>query len=482
MEQQNNKKLILIFSLMGIGFLLTIASLIVILTTSKDPACTAHYDFDCNLLCDTCGNAVDTSNPQQHRHVFSLATCTEKAKCICGATTGEVLQHEFVEANCTTPKTCATCGLEEGEKVGHNWQRNTCDQPETCTTCNATRGTGIPHMFLDGSCQVCNAVDPNYVQPHDHVYDNTCDSTCNICDNTRDAGHNWGAWQTITEPTTTSVGEALRICNDCFATEEKVLPKVITVLTPTQEDALYEKYDNGILCDNPNCNTFNMIVYDEEFGVYVEISQPRNNGLCYMYDYSYEWDGIECCLVTINDGHISSIEHCQDCQAEDAEKDLSEKLIQKYEGLFTCDDTCDGEIIIWDDEFKVYVIFDEDFWNDGMFEVEDFLDTYKNEPEITDCIGTIDMQNKTITITQHSEFRAYYNAIEDIDFVTTGATDDCFIAIEYKDTGVYILFTGSNGIYSAYGTGSVSGGAEMHCCSGEIDIENATLKIISHKH
>ena len=481
MEQQNNKKLVLICSLVGFGFLMTLVALIVILMTPKEPVCTAHYDFDCDLLCDTCMGQVDTSNPQQHRHVFSVATCTQLSECICGQKTGKLLEHEFTVANCTTPKTCLKCGLEEGDKLGHNWQRNTCDQPEVCITCNTTRGTGIAHMFQDGKCITCNAADPNYIAPHDHIYDNSCDDTCNICNDRRAAGHTWGPWQTITEPTTLSSGTSVRICNICMGTEEKTLPKVSMTLTPAQEEALYDKYSFGIECNRPSCDTSRIVIFDTEFNVYVEFGTITINGCLQMYDFHYQWDDNKYCLVTVENGEIAEIEHSEQCKGEDEAQVLTNKILAKYEGLFECDDTCGDNVVVWDDEFQVYVVFEEDFWEKGMFEVESFFDSYRAEPELRDCVGTIDIQNKTITVTHHSEFQAFYNMLKEMTFTLIGGEEDCDVRIEYENSGVYIMFTSVGNTAEAYGIISVEG-ATLHCCTGILDLENKTITLTHHDH
>ena len=55
---------------------------------------------------------------------------------------GCCLRHEWVEASCETPKTCASCGKTEGEALGHEifWStkdRKTAMEGE-CSTCGQT--------------------------------------------------------------------------------------------------------------------------------------------------------------------------------------------------------------------------------------------------------------------------------------------------------------------------------------------------------
>lgn len=44
-------------------------------------------------------------------------------------------KHEWAEATCTEPKTCAKCGETEGEALGHTWIDATCTEPKTCSVC-----------------------------------------------------------------------------------------------------------------------------------------------------------------------------------------------------------------------------------------------------------------------------------------------------------------------------------------------------------
>lgn len=73
----------------------------------------------------------NTEQPEAHTHTYSKATCTEAAKCSCGATSGNAL--------------------------GHSWQSATCKAPKTCKTCGATEGGNGEHTYINGTCSVCGA-------------------------------------------------------------------------------------------------------------------------------------------------------------------------------------------------------------------------------------------------------------------------------------------------------------------------------------
>ena len=60
--------------------------------------------------------------------------------------TGCCLKHEWVEADCVNPKTCAKCEKTEGEALGHTWTEATCTAPKTCSVCAATEGEALGHV------------------------------------------------------------------------------------------------------------------------------------------------------------------------------------------------------------------------------------------------------------------------------------------------------------------------------------------------
>lgn len=72
---------------------------------------------------------------------------------------GCCLSHEWVEADCTTPKTCSKCEKTEGESLGHQWKEATCTDPKTCTSCGMTEGETLEHAF--GKEEIQN---PDYVK------------------------------------------------------------------------------------------------------------------------------------------------------------------------------------------------------------------------------------------------------------------------------------------------------------------------------
>ena len=96
-------------------------------------------------------------------HEWVDATCTTVKTCTkCGKTEGEALGHTWNAATCTEAKTCSVCGATEGEAAGHTWQNATCTAAKKCSVCGVTEGEALGHSYgTDGNC-VCGKMDPLY--------------------------------------------------------------------------------------------------------------------------------------------------------------------------------------------------------------------------------------------------------------------------------------------------------------------------------
>lgn len=96
--------------------------------------------------------------------------------------------HQWKEATCTTPETCARCGEKRGNPLEHTWIPADCTTPETCASCKVTRGSAL--------------------------------------------GHSWGKWKTIKKPTTKEGGIEQRICERCKAEEKRDIPRLNIIGKP----------------------------------------------------------------------------------------------------------------------------------------------------------------------------------------------------------------------------------------------------------
>jgi hypothetical protein len=74
-------------------------------------------------------------------HIIKAATCAEAGEgyYVCSLCDAEgaaldlpALGHSWINANCTTPKTCSVCSATEGAALGHSWGAWTETIPATC--------------------------------------------------------------------------------------------------------------------------------------------------------------------------------------------------------------------------------------------------------------------------------------------------------------------------------------------------------------
>ncbi|MBQ3503121.1 MAG: hypothetical protein IJA75_00275 [Oscillospiraceae bacterium] len=87
------------------------------------------------------------------KHQWIEADCLTPKTCEkCQVTEGEALGHSWQEAACETAKTCTACGETEGEALGHEWQEATCDTARICTVCGAAEGKPLGHAWQEATC------------------------------------------------------------------------------------------------------------------------------------------------------------------------------------------------------------------------------------------------------------------------------------------------------------------------------------------
>ena len=53
-------------------------------------------------------------------------------------------KHDWIEADCTNPRTCSICGETNGVALGHYWQLPTFETPYLCLRCGAENGDKLP--------------------------------------------------------------------------------------------------------------------------------------------------------------------------------------------------------------------------------------------------------------------------------------------------------------------------------------------------
>ena len=131
---------------------------------------------------------------------------------------GCCLNHNWVEATCTEPKTCSKCGETEGEALGHAWVNASCETPKTCSVCGATKGDALGHTWVEATC--------------------TRAAYCSVCGKNmgKSLGHDWKS----------ATCETPKTCIRCGLTEGKALEHTGTEIVSV--GAPYEK-DKGYYCD-----------------------------------------------------------------------------------------------------------------------------------------------------------------------------------------------------------------------------------------
>lgn len=112
--------------------------------------CSCKHDWqeaDC-LTPKTCA-LCDKTQGEALGHDWDLATCEDPQTCsVCSETRGEALGHSWSDATCTDPATCQRCRATQGEALGHSWEEATYDAPKTCSVCVITEGDPLTRKDL----------------------------------------------------------------------------------------------------------------------------------------------------------------------------------------------------------------------------------------------------------------------------------------------------------------------------------------------
>lgn len=150
-------------------------------------------------------------NATKCKHNWLEPDCTTPKTCsICKKTSGRPLGHDWAEATCTTPKKCKRCAETEGSELGHDWADATCTEARKCTRCGDTSGKPLGHDVDDWKI----------------VKESTCSESgtkegiCSRCgekvtDNVKKKAHKTGGWKIEKEATLESDGLRYKICSVC---------------------------------------------------------------------------------------------------------------------------------------------------------------------------------------------------------------------------------------------------------------------------
>lgn len=134
------------------------------------PTCTeAGYT---TYTCSACGDIYVDDEQEATGHTFSewvettAPTCTEKGEetrtCACGATETQEIDangHTWIDATCTTLKTCSVCNVTEGEALGHTGGTATEKEKATCDRCGEKYGDILSPETPNASDESDNSVE-----------------------------------------------------------------------------------------------------------------------------------------------------------------------------------------------------------------------------------------------------------------------------------------------------------------------------------
>ena len=131
----------------------------------------------------TCSTCQGTEGTALGHKAGAEATCTTAQICtVCQEVLVAALGHTWVDASCLTPKTCSTCNITEGDALGHKWKAATCTTPKTCPACGATEGEAVGHKWGPATCETpktCAECEITEGNPNGHSGNDV--GVCTVC-------------------------------------------------------------------------------------------------------------------------------------------------------------------------------------------------------------------------------------------------------------------------------------------------------------
>lgn len=119
-------------------------------------------------------------------------------------------KHKWVDAGCTTAKTCSVCGDTDGEPLGHQWEAAACDTPEICSICGILGKPRLGHDF-DTTGKI--TIQPTCQTSGEKVY--PCLRCGEIKTVVLQPVHQPGDWQTVENSATSALLTEAQYCTVC---------------------------------------------------------------------------------------------------------------------------------------------------------------------------------------------------------------------------------------------------------------------------
>ena len=172
--------------------------------------------------------------------------------------------HEYKEATCSKPETCAYCDATQGKALGHAYSKpvftwsedfSTCTVTAVCSkkteeSCNFSQKATVTVKADKAACEgEGTATYTATITLEGKTYTDTKTGTVKAI------GHSWGDWKVVKEATKTEDGLEERICANCGEKETRVIAKLSnketfdpsTVENPFVDIAEEKFYYNAVL-------------------------------------------------------------------------------------------------------------------------------------------------------------------------------------------------------------------------------------------
>ena len=165
------------------------------------------YSNACDATCD-CGY-VRTVKDHDHKAKFDSDSHYKECS-ICGDKIN-IEAHEFENA-CDTN---CDCGYTRAITHDHKVAFDAANHYKECSVCG--NKINIEAHEFENACDT--NCDCGYTREITHTYSNSCDTTCNVCGNTRVTSHSFGAYVYNNNATTSADGTKTRKCSVCGHSE-----------------------------------------------------------------------------------------------------------------------------------------------------------------------------------------------------------------------------------------------------------------------
>ncbi len=201
--------------------------------------------------CDDACNVCNATRSITHSYVYNNDDTKHWKECsICG------VADTKADHNYGADDVCDTCGYDRGHT--HSYTVLQYDETQhwyKCSGCDAT-DTKTNHSGGTATCEakaVCTICSQPYGELAEHTYENACDTTCNVCGETRSIIHNANPVAQVpatAETTGTEAHYECTVCGELFEDAACTIPTteadlVIAKLAPTLLEGNNGSYNKG---------------------------------------------------------------------------------------------------------------------------------------------------------------------------------------------------------------------------------------------